>query len=64
MAIMKCPKCWKEDTVTIDYTPEFNPECPYERVCYNCGWYSRRFRTKEDALNNTMKRPERLVVER
>lgn len=46
---MKCPKCWHADSVIIDYTPEFNAEKPWEWVCYNCGWFSKRFETEQEA---------------
>ncbi len=52
---MECPQCWHSDSVVIDYTPEFNPGKPYEVVCYNCAWFSRRFKTKEQAKQSLRK---------
>ena len=43
---MECPKCWHSDSLAIDYTPEYNNVKPYEIVCYNCGWFSKRYATK------------------
>ena len=50
---MKCPKCWHSDSVTIDYTPEFNSAKPWEIVCYNCGWFSKRYKDKPDLMEES-----------
>jgi transcription elongation factor Elf1 len=46
---MDCPKCQR--SLTIDYTPEFNKDKPYEIICYNCGWFSERYKTEQEAQN-------------
>ena len=44
----KCPNCLEE--LSIDHTPEFNDAKPWELVCYNCGWFSKkRYKTIEEA---------------
>ena len=46
--LVLCPDCG--EPVDVDYTPEFNAQKPYERVCYACGWFDeKRYASMEEA---------------
>lgn len=55
---MRCPNCSHDNSIKIDFTPEYNSKKPYEMVCYNCGWFSKRFKTKEEAIKQEDKNDE------
>jgi len=43
-----CPGCG--GTIHADRTGEFNEDLPYERVCYECGWFDpQRYATRQAA---------------
>lgn len=45
---MTYPDCGGE--VDVDVTMEFDPDFPYELVCYECGWFDpQRYATREEA---------------
>ena len=45
---MTCPDC--RGDVDVDFTLEFNPDLPFELVCYECGWFDpERYTSREEA---------------
>ena len=47
--VLRCPDCGSP--VDVDYTPQFSIDNPYERVCYDCGWFdNERYKTKIVAI--------------
>jgi hypothetical protein len=45
---MQCPGCG--GVVDVDFTDEFDPDLPFELVCYECGWFDpQRYGSREEA---------------
>ena len=47
-SLLACPDC--NEAIEIDYTPGFNAQKPFERVCFACGWFDdKRYASMKDA---------------